>query len=327
MRWSGAFWRAGSRYPRLIPVPLLETGVQAVINISGTTRLAGVIGNPLAHSLSPAMHNAVYESLGLDWAYLPLRIDDEMGLRRFVAALPSMNFVGVNVTMPYKQAVMELCDEVAMAAKMAGAVNCVHCVEGRLVGYNTDGRGLLEALQLEAGFAVEGKNVVVLGAGGAAGGALVALILAKAAAVTVVNRNLDRADELMERMGSNIASVRTSMVTYAEAEGAVAAADLVVNATSLGMHADDGAPVPAEWLRPGQVVYDMVYGTAQPTALVRQASAVGARAFDGLGMLVCQGATAVDIWNDSKQTRAPRDVMRAAALAALQARGREVTEG
>ncbi len=285
--------------------------------ISGSTRLAGVIGHPLGHSLSPAMHNAVYDHVGLDWVYLPLEVKDEMGLRRLVAALRELDVVGFNVTMPFKQSVLELCDEVAMAASMAGAVNAVHCRDGHLVGYNTDGRGLLEALELEASFVPVDKDVVVYGAGGAAAATVVALILARAKSVTIVNRDYERAEELVDRMQPHLGVVQGSAVHLSGAEQAVRAADLVVNATPVGMKPDDPSPVPVEWLGPDQVVYDMVYGRVKPTALVEGARAVGATALDGLGMLVCQGATAVDIWNDSKQSRTPRDVMRKAAEEAL----------
>lgn len=288
--------------------------------ISGTTRLAGLIGHPLRHSLSPAMHNAVYERLGLDWVYLPFDVADEVGLRRLVAAIRSLNFVGFNVTMPFKQSIVELCDEVSMAASMAGAVNAVHCADGRLVGYNTDGRGLLEALQLEAQFVPADKDVVIYGAGGAAGATIVALILAKAAGVTVVNRNIDHAEDLVDRMAPHLGAVRARALSQAGAEEAVRTADLVVNATPAGMRPEDDSPIPTEWVGPGQVVFDMVYGSLQPTKLVTGARANGAVALDGLGMLVCQGATAVDIWNDSKQIRTPREVMREAAERALAAR-------
>jgi len=281
--------------------------------INGTTMLAGVIGWPLDHSLSPAMHNAVYAELGLDWVYVPLAVPDEVGLRRLVAAIRSLSFVGFNVTMPYKAAILDLCDEVATAAQIAGAVNTVHCVDGRLIGYNTDGRGLLETLQQDADFDPAGKSVVILGAGGAAGGALVALILARAAHVTLVNRDLVRAGELLERMASHTVNVTVQAFEYSQAEIAVRQADLVINATSVGMRPADPCPIPAEWLSPSQVVLDMVYGTARRTALVACGRAVGARTLDGLGMLVCQGATAVDIWNGSSQERTPRDIMLEAA--------------
>jgi shikimate dehydrogenase len=275
--------------------------------------LAGVIGCPLDHSLSPAMHNAVYAELGLDWVYVPLAVADEVGLRRLVAAVRSLPFVGFNVTMPYKTAILELCDEVATAAQMAGAVNAVHCSEGRLIGYNTDGRGLLETLDREAQFDPAGKNVVILGAGGAAGGAFVSLILARAAKITLVNRDMARAEELIGRMGSHLAGIQVEALAYSQAEQAVHEADLLINATSLGMRPDDPCPVPAEWLSPAQVVLDMVYGTPGRTALVTCGETVGARTLDGLGMLVCQGATAVDIWNTSSQERTPRQVMLDAA--------------
>ncbi|MDZ4168843.1 MAG: shikimate dehydrogenase [Coriobacteriia bacterium] len=290
-------------------------------SIDGQTKIAGVLGRPLGHSLSPAMHNAVYQQLELNWVYLPVELADEVGLRRFMALAPSLRCVGFNVTMPFKQAVLELCDEVATAASMAGAVNTVHVVEGRLVGYNTDGRGLLEALEEEAGFTPAGKDVVILGAGGAAGAAFVAFLLARAASITVVNRDMDRADELIDRMRGHLGAAKASSVSVYAAEQQIGAADLIVNATPAGMKPEDESPIPVEWLRPGQLVYDMVYGTPEPTALVSGARSVGARALDGLGMLVCQGAIAVDIWNDSKQVRTPRETMRAAAEAALCARG------
>ncbi len=288
--------------------------------ISGATRLAGVIGWPVEHSLSPAMHNAAYEALGVNWAYLPLGASDEMGLRRVVAAIRVLPFVGFNVTMPYKSAVVELCDEVAMAASMAGAVNTVHCVDGRLIGYNTDGRGLLESLTTDASFDPAEKNVVLLGAGGAAGSALVAFILSRAASVTIVNRDTSRAEELISRVEPHLKSTRAHAMDLDSAEQYVSSADLIVNATPLGMNAGDPSPVPIEWLSSHQVVLDMVYGRDVPTALVTGALRSGAKAIDGLGMLVNQGATAIDIWNQNTQMRAARDVMRAAAEAELVAR-------
>ena len=285
--------------------------------ISGSTRLAGVIGWPVDHSLSPAMHNAAYEQLRLNWVYVPLPVPDEIGLRRVVAAIRTLPFVGFNITMPYKTDVVELCDEVAMAASMAGAVNTVHCVDGRLIGYNTDGRGLLEALSTDAGFDPAEKNVVLLGAGGAAGSALVAFILGRAASVTIVNRDMVKAEDLVSRVEPHLKSTRASVLSLESAERYVASADLIVNATPLGMNPGDPSPVPVEWLSSNQVVFDMVYGQESATELIEGAQRAGARAVDGLGMLVNQGATAIDIWNNNSQTRAPRDVMRSAASSEL----------
>lgn len=290
------------------------------MTIDGRTRLAGVIGWPVEHSLSPVMHNTAYKALGLNWAYIPLALEDEATLPELVAALRALRFVGFNVTMPYKREMLSLCDEVAMFARMAGAVNTVHCVDGRLMGYNTDGRGLLESLQDGAGFLPAGKRVVILGTGGAAGGAMVAFVLGKVARLTVAGRDVTHAERLIERAQGCLRGVEAAAVALPDdAEQAVREADLVVNATSLGMRPDDPSPVPAEWLRAGQVVCDMAYACPD-TALLADARAAGATALDGLGMLVAQGALAVDIWMGSAQVRAPRDVMRAAALDALRAR-------
>lgn len=285
--------------------------------IDGRTKLAGVVGNPLTRSLSPVMHNAVYQQLNLDWVYIPIEIPDEVGLRRFMALVPELRFVGFNITMPFKRAVLELCDEVAMAASMAGAVNTVHCVDGRLVGYNTDGRGLLEALESDAGFHPAGKHIVIVGAGGAAGAAFVALILGRAASITIVNRDVDSAEALVDRMRPHLGAVTADALHVSVAGSAISSADLIINATPAGMHPGEPSPIDTTLMHPGQIAYDMVYGMPAPTAFVQGARAAGAVAFDGLGMLVCQGATAIDIWNEISQRKTPRDVMRSAAEHAL----------
>lgn len=291
-----------------------------MVTIKGTTQIAGVIGNPVSHSLSPAMHNAAYEAMGLDWVYVPFHVDDDLGLRRLLAAMPSLSVVGCNVTMPYKQEVLELCDQVAAAAQMAGAVNTIHCVDGQLMGYNTDGRGLLESLQGEMGFNAAGAEVVILGSGGAAGAAFVAFVLAKAAKITVVSRNQDTARSLVDRMASHLGPVEAVVAEPSALSSIAGSAALIVNTTPLGMGSGDASPLPAGIVGPGQVVYDMVYGRAEPTALVRESLAAGARACDGLGMLVAQGALAIDIWDASAQQSAPRSIMREAAQRELASR-------
>lgn len=287
--------------------------------LDGHTMLAGVVGTPLAHSLSPAMHNAAFEAMGLDWVYVPFEIADGIGLRRFAAAARSLRIVGFNVTMPFKAEMLELCDDVAAAARMASAVNTVHCVDGQLIGYNTDGRGLLESLEVEAGFTPADTEVVVLGSGGAAAGAVVALILARAARVTVAARDIAKAEALVARMAEHAGAVTLVAAALPEAAKAIESAGLVVNATSVGLADQDETPVSGAWFQEGQVIYDMVYGTPKPTAIVRDAQRAGARAFDGLGMLVAQGALALETWAGSGR-EAPRDVMRTAAERMLAAR-------
>ena len=288
--------------------------------IGSKTRLAGVIGWPLEHTLSPAMHNAAYGALGLDWAYVPLPLPDANDLPAVVEALRALSFVGFNVTMPYKAQMLALCDEVAVQARLAGSVNTVHVKGGTLIGYNTDGRGLLESLAHDVGFEPAGCRAVVIGAGGAAGAAVVALVLARAAHVTVVARRLEPARQIVERVLEYAG--RTGLVAAPlddTASASMTEADLIVNATPLGMSENDALPMDPEHLRPEQVVYDIVY-SPEPTALVTAAKARGARASNGLGMLVGQGAVSIEIWNDAGVTVVPRDVMRTAATEALRAR-------
>ena len=215
------------------------------MHINGHTRPTAVIGWPIAQSLSPVMHNAAYEALELNWVCLPLGIPDQRGLLAFVEAARHLPIVGFNVTMPYKQAVAELCDEVATLAQMAGAVNAVHCVDGQLIGYNTDGRGLLESLAEDAGFDPAGKSIAVVGAGGAAGAAVTAFILAKAGSLALVNRDSGRAEQLLERIGDRLHGMTVSTHTLdASAAPVIQDADLVINATPVGMGVEDPSPIP-----------------------------------------------------------------------------------
>ena len=289
-----------------------------VARVSGSTLLAGVTGWPLGHTLSPAIHNAAYEAMGLDWLYVPLPVEHVRDLPRLAETLRVLPFVGINVTMPYKEAVMELCDEVDTVAELAGAVNTVRVTEGRIVGHNTDVGGLVEALAQEVGFTARGADVVVLGAGGAAAAALVAFVLEGAASVTVVNRTVSKAEAMIARIADRARGTAVAAVeTGPDAGLAVAGSRLLVNATPLGMREGDPLPIPAEWLRDDLVVADMVYRPSV-TPLMAAAELVGARVMGGLGMLVAQGAASIEIWNVDGSRRAPRDTMRAAAIAALE---------
>lgn len=288
--------------------------------IGGDTQLTGVMGWPLEHTLSPAMHNAAYEVLGLDWVYLPLAVRDVAGVHQVADALRLLPCRGFNVTMPYKRVILDVCDEVAAQARLAGAVNTVHIRDGVLMGYNTDGRGLLESLRAEASFEPEGRRVAIVGSGGAAAAVLATLVLSGAAHVTVISRDPAHAEDLVARMSMHARDTRlVALAAGDDAAPFVEAADVVVNATPLGMNPDDALPVRREWLHAGQIVSDMVYRPAV-TPLLVAAAAAGAKPVGGLGMLVAQGAMALEIWNGEAAVAAPRDVMRAAAQSALAAR-------
>jgi shikimate dehydrogenase len=277
--------------------------------LSGRTRLAAVIGDPVRHSLSPALHNAAFAATGLDWAYVAF----EVPAGGAAAALDAMRVLGIgglSVTMPHKAAVAAAVDERSAAAATLDSVNCVVPIGGgRLRGENTDGGGFLDALTADGAFDPAGRRCVVLGAGGAARAVVVALADAGAAEVVVVNRTADRAG-----VAAALAGARGRVGAADE----VAGADLVVNATSLGMTGPSAGFVPCDpdRLGAGQVVVDLVYEPME-TPLLVAARARGAVVHDGLGMLLHQAARAFTLWTG---VPAPVAAMDAAARAALAAR-------
>ncbi|MFN8471663.1 MAG: shikimate dehydrogenase [Anaerolineae bacterium] len=274
------------------------------MSITGRTRVAGVLGWPIAHSLSPAMHNAAFEALGLDWVYVPFAVPPE-NLRAGIAGLRALGFVGANITIPHKQAVMDLVDEVTPAATVIGAVNTL-VIGDRIVGDNTDWTGFLWALR-DVGCYPAGQRAVVLGAGGAARSVVYALA-SVGADVAVYNRHDERADSLVRDLRPSFP--RVNLEAYPmdalrrEAENRPA---LIVNTTSLGMAPRiEQTPWPSDVRMPsGATAYDLVYNPLA-TRFLKGAKAAGARAVDGLGMLVYQGAIAFKMWTGVEP---PTDVM------------------
>jgi shikimate dehydrogenase len=253
------------------------------------TTLTGVLGFPVAHSRSPAMMAAAFAELGLDWRYVKLPVSSER-FAETARALPASGFRGANVTIPHKMAAHALADELTPAAAAIGAVNTLTFEDGRVLADNTDAGGLLDALAEDLG----GRRALVLGAGGAGRAAVWALREA-GAEVAVWNRTPERARQLADEL----------QVAYAEQPRRPA--DVMVNATSLGLHGED---LPAELgPEPAAVVLDLVYG-AEPTALCRWAEARGARVVEGLEVLVRQGARSLERWTGCP---APLDAMRRAA--------------
>ena len=264
--------------------------------INGKTKLVGLIGWPVEHSLSPAMHNAAFAELDLNWCYVPLPVARGR-LEEAVRGLVALGFAGANVTAPHKEAVMAHLDEVAPGARAIGAVNTIVVREGRTIGHNTDWRGFLAALR-EGGFSPEGKRAVVLGAGGAARAVVYALAHA-GSEVAILNRTPQRAEALVQALSFSFpsASLAAFPLTAKALREQVAEADLLVNATPLGMWPEvDRSPWPEGLAFPGHLaVFDLVYNPPQ-TRLLQQAAAAGARAIGGLGMLVHQGAAAFRLW-------------------------------
>ena len=262
---------------------------------TGTTRLAGVIGDPVRHSLSPALHNAGFAHLGLDWTYVAFAVPAGGGADA-VAAMRALGIDGLSVTMPLKAEVAEACDELSPAAAVLGAVNCVRRRGDRLIGENTDGAGFVNSLRRQAGVELAGKHAVVLGAGGAARAVVVALV-SEGASVTIVNRSMEPAMRAAElgKTAASAAGIGSSMSVMVGAPGAVRDADLVVNATPLGMRGADPMPVAPDLLHRGQVVVDLIYMPAV-TPMLEVADEAGAQVLNGTGMLLFQAAEQFKMW-------------------------------
>jgi shikimate dehydrogenase len=282
--------------------------------ITGTTRLTGILGWPVAHSLSPQMHNAVFEQLGLDFVYVPWPVPHE-ALAGALAGLHAVGAVGANVTIPHKVSVAALCDALMPEAELAGAVNTlVWAKDGRLSGHNTDGAGFLAALSAQQPFEARGTRVVLLGAGGAARAIAAALATAGALSIDVVNRSAPRAAELCAYFGERLPRTRfrPRPLQSGSLRTALKAADLLVNATSIGLHGETLDALPLDAMRPTTLVVDAVYRREGETPLCAAARARGLRTSDGLGMLVHQAALAQRIWTGIDP---PIDVMMQAVRA------------
>lgn len=273
--------------------------------LSGHTRLAVVIGDPVRHSLSPAIHNAAFAACGLDWVFLACEVP-EGRVPEALAGAVALGVEGLSVTMPHKAAVAAAVDELSPTARRLEAVNCVARDGERLVGHSTDGDGFIDALADEAGWSPDGARCVVLGAGGAARAVILALAGAGAAEVAVVNRTAQNA------VAAAALAADRGRVAEATETGRF---DLVVNATPLGMTGHRGAPLPLEpdLLQPRQILVDLVYEPAE-TALLAAARARGVAAFGGVRMLVHQAARAFELWTGAD---APIEAMVAATEQAL----------
>jgi len=271
----------------------------------------------VAHSLSPRMHNAAFDALGMNWRYVAFRVPPA-ALKRALQGLAALGMVGANITIPHKESAADLVDELDAAARQIGAVNTIRVAGNRLQGFNTDAAGVVEALTRDGGAALLGRHCVIIGAGGGGRAAAFALASAGAAHLTVLNRTGRKAQDLAKAVSRAVPSCRvTSAGLSADELGrALGEAEVLVHATAATMSAAmGGGGGRAAWLesvrqglRRGMVVLDMVYTPAW-TELLRAADKAGARAVSGLSMLVFQGAQSFQLWTGRP---APLDVMRRA---------------
>ena len=276
----------------------------------------GIIGHPISHSISPVFQQAALDVIGFDGTYEPWDVSPgEVG--DFVNGLRAPGTLGINVTVPHKEAVIPYLDEVDDWASTAGAVNTIANRDGRLTGHNTDGIGFLRALREGAGFEPQGQAVLVLGAGGSARGVVYALARAGAARLSIANRTLERAERLAQL--STDSGVPAEALALSGVADAAAKAALIVNCTSMGMVRgpdENGSPLSAADIPPAALVNDLVYNPLE-TPLLREAARAGAATLGGIQMLVYQGAASFEMWTGQP---APASVMLEAATAAMRAR-------
>lgn len=283
------------------------------MTISGKTRVCGVIGDPIEHSLSPIMHNAAFQALEMDYVYLAFKVKP-VCVPDAVEGMRALNIRGLNVTMPHKKAVMASLDRIDLSAQIIGSVNTILNKENLLFGFNTDGVGAVKALK-ENGVALKGSKILLLGAGGAA--RAIAYAMAKEAdELTVLNRTVKDAQTL-SKLVEKAASKRivSGSLSLEDIDANLQDSDILINATSVGMKPrPDQTPVPVELLRKNLAVMDIVYNPLE-TKLARDAKALGAKVISGVEMLIYQGAASFEIWTGKS---APVEVMRKAALTHLQ---------
>ena len=248
------------------------------------TRVAAVIGDPVSHSLSPSLHNAAFAALGLDWMYVACHVPEGQGAKA-VQDMRTLGFKGLSVTMPHKAAVASAVDNLSATAAKLGVVNCVRVEDDRLIGENTDGIGLLNSIRTQMALDVEGLRVVIVGAGGAARSVALTMV-ENGATVGIYNRTHSSAAQVVEIVGG------TSSVVQ---QNAIRDAELIINATPLGMAPNDPMPFDADLLRDDQSIVDLIYEPAK-TTLLKEADSRGLRTLNGLGMLLHQAGEQFRLW-------------------------------
>jgi len=272
-------------------------------SLTGATRLAGVIGTPIRHSLSPILYNAAFTALELDWAFVAFEVAEGEGAAA-VDAARVLGLDGLSVTMPHKEAVIPALDRLSPTAAALGAVNVIGREGSELVGHNTDGAGFVDGLHHDEGIDVSGRRFAIVGAGGAARAVTRAVAEGGATEVVVVNRSPERAEAAVALAGG---------VGRVGAEADISDVEVVVNATPQGMAHLAALPFDPDLLRSGQIVVDLIYHPPV-TALLAAARGRGLTAVNGVGMLIHQAARAFRLWTGQD---APLDAMSAAALGAL----------
>jgi len=257
-------------------------------------RLA-VLGYPVSHSASPQMHQAALDALGIDVTYIRLEIEPGNVSESF-GLMQGLGFIGCNVTIPHKLEAMECCDELSASVKALGVANTIHFKDGEIKGDNTDGPGLIKALEEDFGLTVKGANILVLGAGGGAGKAISTQLNREGCAnLYLSNRTVSKLETMAENLPLTQTRIQLLGNSSAELEAVAGDVQIIINATSMGMKPDDCLPIPAQCLTAQHKIYDAIYNPPL-TRLLESASARGAAVANGLSMLIHQGAISFEIW-------------------------------
>ena len=266
------------------------------MNVRGKTKITGIFGYPIEHTLSPLMHNTAFEDLGLDNCYVPFMVTPD-DLTYAVQSVKALNMLGVNITVPHKENVLPLLDNIDKEAAFIGAVNTITNVNGKLTGYNTDGRGFMSSLD-EEGVSVEGKDVLIIGTGGACR-AVSYYVSEKASELSLFDIDKQKA----EKLANDLKEIRNNIHLLETIEDA-GKPDIIINATPLGMKSDDPSPIDPGFITSDMIVYDLVYKT---TTLLKEADSKGAKAINGSGMLLWQAVLSFELWTG---VMPPVDLMR-----------------
>ncbi|MEW6144950.1 MAG: shikimate dehydrogenase [Thermodesulfobacteriota bacterium] len=280
------------------------------MEIKATTKIYGIFGHPVHHSLSPVMHNSAFSALGLDCVYVAFDVSPGE-IDKAAQAVRILGINGVNITIPHKESIIPHLDKIAPDAELMGAVNTVKNNDGKLTGYNTDVGGFLRAVEEDLGIKPEGLSVLLAGAGGAARAVMSAFCLNGAERIYIANRTYDKGLKMANEFGKRFKKIKIEPVALDDVKAVrakLAEADILVNSTSAGMEGRETIDLPLDALKETAAVYDLVYKPKE-TPLVKEARRLGRRASGGLGMLLYQGALSFEIWTGRD---APVGVMRKA---------------
>lgn len=272
--------------------------MEPVKTVTGKTKLLGVIGNPIEHSISPELHNTLSAVLGNDIIYLPFRVDTG-NIGKAVEGLKTLGFLGFNVTIPFKEKVIEYLHQISREAELIGAVNTVKITDGKLYGFNTDAEGFYRSFRRETETGFENKQVILLGAGGASRAISIKAALEGASKVYIVNRSIEKAENISTVINQNIDNIAKAC-GYECMQKIAPTSDIIINTTPLGMYPDIGSsPVNdsdfLKFFKEGQIIVDIIYNPVKSRFLLN-GEKLGLRTVNGLGMLFYQGIYAYEIW-------------------------------